>query len=124
MLSPGGGSARVIKLGKLGSWVQITSLTVIDEVKDHAEKIGKSAMEIDHFINESKVIVRERVMNKEIGSYSGLIDKNDAHLIAGSKLTGANFLVTLDKKHLLKEEIKNRFKPLKIVNPEELLKSS
>lgn len=121
-LSPKGGSAKVIKLGQLGSWAQITSQTVIDEVKDHTGKIGKSTIEIDQFIKEHSVIVRKRMTKLEIKPFIELVDASDAHLIAGSKLTGADFLVTLDKKHLLKEDIKNRFKPLKIVNPEELLR--
>lgn len=122
ILSPTGGSAKVIKLGQLGDWAQITSQTVVDEVKDHTEKIGKSSEEIGQFIKNHSVIVRKRMTKLEIKPLIELVDESDAHLIAGSKMTGVDFLVTLDKKHLLKEEIKNRFKPLKIVNPEELLK--
>lgn len=121
MLSPTGGSAKVIKLGQLGVWAQITSQSVVDEVKDHTEKIGKSVVEIDQFIKKHSVIVRKRMTKLEIKPFIELVDESDAHLIAGSKLTGADFLVTLDKKHLLKEDIKNKFKPLKIVNPQEFL---
>ncbi len=124
MLSPAGGSAKVIRLGQLGDWAQITSQTVIDEVKDHTGKIGKSTNEINQFIKEHSVIVRQRMTKLEIKPFIGLVDESDAHLIAGSKLTGADFLVTLDKKHLLKMDIKNRFKPLNIVNPEELLRQT
>lgn len=124
MLSPTGGSSKVIRLGQLGEWAQITSQTVIDEVKDHTEKIDKSAQEIDQFIKEHSVIVRQRMTKSEIKPFIKLVDEGDAHLIAGSKLTGADFLVTLDKKHLLKADIKNRFKPLNIVNPEELLRET
>ncbi len=122
MLSPRGGSAKVIQLGQLGDWVQITSQTVIDEVKSHTGKINKSLDEIDQFIKVSQVLVRKRITKLEVKPYWGLIDKDDAHLIAGCKLTESDCLVTLDKKHLLKEDIKNRFKPLNIVNPEVLLR--
>lgn len=122
ILSPTGGSAKVIRLGQLGQWAQITSQTVIDEVKDHTEKIGKSVEEIDQFIKEHSVMVRQRMTKSEIRPFIELVDESDAHLIAGSKLTGVDFLVTLDKKHLLKEDIKKRFKPLNIVNPEDLLR--
>lgn len=122
LLSPAGGSARVIRLGQLGAWAQITSQTVINEMKDHTKKIDKSGDEIDQFIKSSSIIVRKRVTRLEIKPYLGTIEQDDAHLIAGSKLTGADFLITLDKKHLLKDNIKNKFKPLKIINPEELLR--
>lgn len=122
MLSPTGGSAKIIKLGNLSSWAQITSQTVIDEVKAHGHKIGKSPEEIDQFIQAAGFMVRKRVTKQEIKPYLGLIEKDDAHLIAGAKLTKCDYLVTLDKKHLLKKDIKGRFKLIKIVNPEEFLK--
>lgn len=121
MLSQSGGSAKIIKLGHLGSWAQIVSQTVIDEVKDHSEKIGKSSEEIDQFIKNNNILVRKRVTTSEIKYLEGLVEYTDAHLIAGANLTKCEYLITLDKKHLLKEDIKNKFKPLKIVNPEEFL---
>ncbi len=121
MLSPIGGSAKVIKLAQLDSWAQITSQTAIDEVKDHIEKIGKSSEEIDQFIKDNNILVRKRIITSEIKYLEGLVDSTDAHLIAGANLTKCDYLLTLDKKHLLKEDIKNRFKPLKIINPEEFL---
>ncbi len=123
ILSPGGGSAKVIKLSQLGTWSQITSQTVIDEVKGHTQKINKTKDEINQFITENNILVRKRVTISETKSLRGLIEPTDAHLIAGANLTQCEYLVTLDKKHLLKEDIKNRFKPLKIVNPEELLRN-
>lgn len=124
ILSPTGGSAKIITLGKLGSWAQITSLTVIDEVYDHIQKINKDKDQIDQFIKDNNILVRKRVTKQETEYLAGLIDSTDAHLIAGAKLTECNFLITLDKKHLLKEEIKNKFKPLKINNPAEFLRKS
>lgn len=123
MLSPTGGSAKVIKLGRLNSWAQIVSQTVIDEVKDHSEKIGKSSEEINQFIKDNHILVRKRITTSETESLTGLIDKTDMHLIAGANLTDCDYLITLDKKHLLKETIKDTFKPLKIVNPEEFLQN-
>ena len=121
MLSSTGGSAKIIKLGKLGSWAQIVSQTVIDEVYDHTQKINKTRDEINQFVRDNNILVRKKVTISETKSLAGLIDPTDAHLIAGAKLTSCDYLITLDKKHLLKEIIKNRFKPLKIVNPEEFL---
>ncbi len=123
MLSQSGGSAKVIKLGKLNSWAQIVSQTVIDEVYDHPQKINKTKDEINQFIKDNNILVRKRVSISETKSLRGLIDPTDAHLVAGANLTKCEYLVTLDKKHLLKEDIKNRFKPLKIVNPQEFLQS-
>lgn len=124
MLSQSGGSAQVVTLGKLGSWIQITSQTAIDEVKKHTEKINKSVWEIDQFIKNSNILVRQRITISETKYLVGLVDSKDAHLIAAARLTDCDYLITLDKKHLLKKDIKNKFNPLKIVNPEELLRKS
>lgn len=123
MLSPTGGSAKVIKLGKLGSWAQVASQTVIDEVYEHTQKINKTKDEINQFIKNNDILIRKRVTKLEAEDLAGLIDPTDAHLIAGAKLTDCDYLMTLDKKHLLKMDIKNRFKPLKMVNPEEFLQN-
>ena len=50
-----------------------------------------------------------------------MIDDEDAHLIAGANLTRCSYLVSLDKKHVLKLDIKKNFLPLRIVSPKELL---
>jgi len=51
----------------------------------------------------------------------GLIDAEDAHLVAGANLTNCSHLVSLNKKHVLREDVKKRFSPLKIVSPKEVL---
>ena len=66
-------------------------------------------------------MVRERVSLEEIRPYKNKVDIEDAHLIAGANLTKCTYLVSLDKKHLIREDIKKKFLPLKIVSPKELL---
>lgn len=120
MLSPNGGSAKVIELSKVGLFVGITSQTVIEEIEEHVLKIKKDKREIQKFIVNSNILVREKILLSEIENIKK-IDADDAHLIVGAKLTECDFLVTLDKKHLLRSDIRKYFKPLKIVTPGELL---
>lgn len=121
MLSPTGGSSKILELAKAGIIKAIVSQTVIDEVKSKARKIKSSETEVDEFIKKSAVLVRKRVTKSEITPFINSVDITDAHLIAGAMLTNSNYLVSLDKKHLLKQEIKDKFKPLKIVSPKEFL---
>lgn len=123
LLSPLGGSAELFRLVKTGTIVGITSQTAIDEVleKDKPVKLKRSINEIEDFIFQSGLVVRETVTLEEVEPYQNLIDNEDAHLIAGAKLTKCEYLVSLDKKHVLREEIKQRFLPLKIVTPKELI---
>ena len=123
LLSPTGGSALLFQYVKLGKIIGITSQTAIIEVleEDKSKKIKRPKEEIEQFIAQSGLIVRESITVEEIAIYHNRIDVEDAHLIARAKLTKCLLLVTLDKKHLLKEDIRKRFLPLKIVSPKELL---
>jgi len=123
LLSPAGGSAQVFKFVNLGLIKGITSQTVIEEVlkEGHLQKLKKSKQEIESFITQSGLVVRRVVTEDEIEAYKNLVDVDDAHLIAGANLTKCQYLVTLDKKHLLREDMKEKFLPLRIVSPKEFL---
>ena len=106
LLSPTGGSSRLFKYVKDNKLIGITSQTALDEVFEKTEKIKKSKIEIETFIAKSGLLVRKHIALKEIEPYKDLIDVEDAHLIAGAALTKSTHLVSLDKKHLLREDIK------------------
>ena len=122
ILSPEGGSAKLIQFIKLGIISGISSQTVVEEVEKHSAKIGKKVSEIRLFIKDNGILVREKTTGDEAKPYREMVVEDDLHVIAGAKLTKSDYLVTLDKKHLLKEEVKRLVKPLKIVNPEYYLK--
>lgn len=122
LLSPEGGSAKLSKFSQNKKVAGITSQTVIEEIKKHQTKIKKTQKEIDEFILANKFIVREKIKKSDIKEYQGRVDQDDAHLLAGANLTRCRYLVTLDKKHLLKREVVEGFKPLSILSPKELLK--
>lgn len=121
LLSPAGGSAKLLEFVKLGVVVGVASQTVIDEIEEHSLKIKKSHKEIREFIQENSILVRERIDEFELGSFKNLIEEEDIHVAVGARLTKCDYLVTLDKKHLLKEEVKEILKPLKVVSPKEVL---
>jgi putative PIN family toxin of toxin-antitoxin system len=123
LLSPTGGSALLFKFIKAGLIVGLTSKTVLAEVlgEDKPEKIDKQREDIEQFVAESGLLVREAITEKDIEPYDELIDAKDAHLIAGAQLTKRIYLVSLDKKHVLKDDIRKQFLPLKIVSPKELI---
>ena len=121
LLSSAGGSSKLFTYVKAGKFIGITSQTAIDEVLDKTEKIKKSKKEIEGFIAKSWLLVRKSITLKETAPYKGLVDGEDAHLVAGAVLTKCSHLVSLDKKHILRSDIRKRFLPLKIVSPKELI---
>lgn len=123
-LSPTGGSSLLFQYIKKGIITGITTQTVIDEIleEDKPKRLKKSLKEIEDFVARSPLIVRERVTDKEIRPYKGKIDIEDSHLIAGAKLTKCSYLVSLDKKHVVRSDVQKIFLPLQIVFPKALLK--
>lgn len=121
ILSKTGGSAKLIQFVRLGVVVGVISQTVIAEVEEHASKIGKTSSEIRQFIQDNKIIVRKKISEAEEEPYQGLVEEDDIHIVAGAKLTKCDYLVTLDKKHLLKDEVKKFVRPTKIVSPKDYL---
>ncbi|OGE25333.1 hypothetical protein A3C26_00705 [Candidatus Daviesbacteria bacterium RIFCSPHIGHO2_02_FULL_39_12] len=85
-------------------------------------KIYLDASDIRLFIKDNKILVRKKITKDEARPYQDIVAEDDLHVIAGAKLTKSDYLITLDKKHLLKEEVRRLVKPLKIVNPEQYLK--
>jgi hypothetical protein len=79
----------------------------------------KTKEQIAQFVAESGLLVREAISLKEIEPYQTLIDREDAHLIAGALLTTCSHLVSLDKKHVLKHDVRGRFLPLVILSHKE-----
>ena len=106
LLSPTGGSSLLFQYLKEEKIIGIISQTVVDEVieEDKLDRIKKTRKEIQQFVARSRLIVREAITIEEIAPYQGQIEAEDAHLIAGAKLTKCEYLVTLDKKHLLQDK--------------------
>ncbi|KKS47175.1 putative toxin-antitoxin system toxin component, PIN family [Candidatus Gottesmanbacteria bacterium RIFCSPLOWO2_02_FULL_42_29] len=125
LLSASGGSSLLFKFIKKGMISGFTSQTVLQEILEEKKyfKFRKSKKEIEDFIAQSGLVVREKISEDEIRQYEGKIDKEDAHLIAGAVQTKCQYLVSLDKKHVLKEEVRKKFPHLKILSPKELLQA-
>jgi putative PIN family toxin of toxin-antitoxin system len=123
LLSPSGGSSRLFRSIKEKKITGVTSQTAVDEVLSKAEKIGKSKNEIENFLGLSSILVRKSITLEEISPYVNLVDAEDAHIIAGAILSRCDYLVSLDKKHILRKDIREKFLPLRIVSPKELIKN-
>ena len=118
-----GGSHKLLELVRKGDLEGFTSQTVIDELKDNLYKFSpKTKVEINSFIKESKLIVRERIAQDEIKPHLKTVEKKDAHVLAGAISTGCKYLVTLDKKHLNNPEVIQRVGQFVILAPKELLR--
>lgn len=121
LLSPSGGSALSISLVQHKLVVGITSQTVIDEVINNSSKIHQPINSIHDFISETSLVVRSRLTEEEISPYVNKVAIKDAHVLAGAIRSHCDYLVTLDKKHLLIPSLRDTVPELVILSPKELL---
>src|SRR3989344_1912513 len=118
--SPFGGSAKILSWCKSKKIEGLVSELVVDEVIRNAQRMGFDYNEISLLV-ENIFDSFETAPNAEtVKKYQKIvIDFGDAHVLASCHEAKADFLVTLDKKHLL--ILQNKIKWVRIVSPAELL---
>lgn len=96
---------------------------VIEEAQRNLERKAPQGLEYFYKIYKSLSYTVVKPTKKQILKAAKVVVGKDAPIVAGAISSKANYLVTFDRKHLLrhKQEIKDNFK-LKVVTPDELLK--
>lgn len=123
-MSPTGGSYKIISLCREKHIIGISTQTIIQEVKRNIHKAPKSAEQLDQFISSHRLLIRSELTLSEIEVFKSIVAEKDAHVLAGAILTISDYLVTLDKLHLLNSPVKNAMKSrIDIVSPGEFLES-
>lgn len=117
--SPSGGSGKLLRWVKQEKISAVVSEMVIEEIFRHLDKIHYSNSAAAEFLYRYFHILATPMEKLVKKYYSLVIDPGDAHVLASAAQIKANFLVTLDKKHLL--ILQSKFKPAKIVSPKELI---
>lgn len=119
-ISPDGGSAKLLKYVKENKIKGIISEIIYDEVMSKTAKIGLFTDEVKrklYLIFGGIIKAPDEKLVKKFNRI--VIDLGDSHVLASSIEAKANFLVTLDKKHLL--ILAEKIKGLKIVSPKQLI---
>lgn len=119
--SPRGGSAKVIRWAKSGKIQGFISEIIFDEVMRRSPKINWRPQ------ITAKVIVpiftaSAAPASKLVKEYSRTVtDLGDSHVLASARELNCDYLVSLDKKHLL--ALASKVKPFRIVTPGQLIKT-
>lgn len=118
--SPKGGSALLLNLVKTKKLNGIVSEIIFDEILRHSSKFGLTKEEVSNFSFGIFSEISVAPTNSEVKRYfKTVVDEGDAHVLASCFKEKVDYLVTLDKKHLL--ILKGKIKGLKIITPGELL---
>lgn len=120
LYSPSGASARILTLIKSGEINGCISEVVLQEALRHANKVKMTANEVEKAIMKYKIEIRP-APQKLVKRYEKIsIDPGDIHLFTSAQNENCQYLVSLDKKHVL--ALVSLVKEFRIVSPGELLK--
>lgn len=118
--SPQGGSGRLLWLIKQKRITGIISEIILDEALRHAEKMGFKKVILEQSILTLFNPIIPAPKSESVKIYEKIsLDQGDTHVLASFKESKVDFLVTLDKKHLL--ILRGKIKKITIVSPGELL---
>jgi len=120
LASPSGGSGKLLAHVKQKQITGVISEIILDEIFRHTKKLGLSKTTVERYLMTLFTPIISAPTLKSVHKYASIvIDQGDSHVLASSRKTHADFLVTLDKKHLL--ALQHKIKNIRIVSPKELL---
>ncbi len=122
--SPKGGSARLIQICQLDLLTAVTSICVINEsernLREHFP--AGSLQRFDALLHEGDWIVLDVPSARLLAECAILVDDNDdAHVLASALASQADYLLTLDRKHLLTARLRSSGLPFRICTPGEFI---
>ncbi len=117
------GAARaVLQLAEIGLIEVIVSRQVIVEAdRNIEEKLPEMLNEYRKFIEILAPVLIDDPQQKDVKRFLTVINPDDAPILASAVTSGADFLVTWDRKHFIGKNI-HIHSNLKIVTPGEFLK--
>lgn len=116
-----GGSSLVLELGRRRGLDLVTSQGVIEEVRRNCPKIGVSWTTAEPIITRNRISVIGVPSVREVEKYGKTVGEKDAHVIASAVSSNSKIVITLDRKHLLHKDVKQKLKSIKLLTPGELL---
>ena len=118
--SPSGGSGKLLSLSAANKINGVISEIILDEVLRHTADIGLKSAPIQVAMKTTFSSIQAAPEESRVAEFNKIvIDSGDAHVLASCHETKADFLVTLDKKHLL--ILREKIKWVRIVSPGELI---
>lgn len=122
IVSSKGAARAVLQLAEIGLIELIVSRQVIVEAdRNIEEKLPEMLSEYREFIKLLEPVLVDDPCGKDVAKYLTVINPDDAPILASAVISGADFLITWDRKHFIGKNIRIHSN-LKIVTPGEFLK--
>ncbi len=122
--SPEGGSSFVLELCRQGRFRAVcTKLILLEAERNVHRKLGAEALlRFYQGLAELDPTLEAFPTPEEIASCEPIVGEKDAHVLAAALKSGADVLLTLDRKHFMTEKVRNARLGLKIATPGDLLR--
>ena len=122
--SPKGGSSLVLELCRRGRFRAVcTKLILLEAERNVHRKLGAEALlRFYQGLAELDPTLEAFPTPEEIASCEPIVGEKDAHVLAAALKSGADVLLTLDRKHFMTEKVRNARLGLKIATPGDLLR--
>ena len=119
--SPTGASHLILELARKKKITVYTTSIILSEVIRNLKKKfpPQKATQFLQFLAKSNFSKIEFLSEKEVLEYSGITAKKDIHIVAAAYKGKVEYLVSLDKKHIL--SLRSKKLPFSIVTPSEFL---
>lgn len=119
--SPGGGSALLLEACKLGGFTAQSTFLVILEALHTLERDfpQRSQNRFTEYLGEINWELLPVPSEEELQKYVSLIDPKDLHVLAAAVEGDSEFLLTLDRRHILAaaEAVEKANIPIRILKP-------
>ena len=117
-----GASAAVLDLCEAESIQMVISRQVLVEAdRNFSAKLPGLVYEFRQFIRNLVPLMVEDPPAAAVERAAGLIDRKDAAILAAAIESKVEFLITLDKKHFLKQKVQRNI-PIEICTPSDFLR--
>ncbi|MDP2363299.1 MAG: PIN domain-containing protein [Ignavibacteria bacterium] len=120
--SPSGGSALILQFAREGKFQIFTNETVVDEAcrNLHKKESPEKASHFLQFLREVPVKILPPPTREDEQPWEKETHQKDAHVLASAIKAQVDYVVTLDKQHLLIPKLQKVF-PISIKNPKDFL---
>lgn len=121
--STSGSSALILGLSRTGKIRGlITAYSVNEAQKNVQQKMPpKNQLRLTSYLLKAKLVYVTPSNPQDIAQCSTITVTKDAPILAATLNSQANYLVTLDRKHLLTAEVKTFMHPIQVTTPGELV---
>jgi len=118
-----GASAAVLDLCEAEIIQMVVSRQVLVEAdRNFSAKLPNLVIQFRRFIQNLAPLMVEDPPAKAVEKAASLVDRKDATILAAAMESEADYLITMDKKHFLKREVRNNI-PLIVCTPAEFLRT-